>query len=249
MDKHLTLTADEAEALKDNYEDPLKQTSVDKKYQSAKPEKISLNNSYILFAILFLLAIFAVGGFLLWNQISSNLKKGPYTLVGTTKVEVQPEIVITQDPTKWQTYSGPFGFTGIGSAFSFKFPPNWQLEPSLNNTQKNFIEDVIANNTSDLSQRYILTIDTVKTDAKSLAEFIASHQSPGDTPNLAIDNFIKDTSVNIPNASWMIDKSVYGEGSDQAAIFLKGNTAVLLTCTHCGLEITNEIIKTFRFTQ
>src|SRR5258706_4113755 len=182
------------------------------KYPFPKYERHILKTSIIIFVDAILLILIAVGVYFVASPVFKSLiingqKKSNIT------VSIAPTGTSLQNPLDWQTYNAPSKFITVKSPYSFKYPPNWQEATTLRYVQNNYIEDVIGNSTSDLSKRYILTIDTIlNNNASTLEEFIAQHQTNTDFPDLALNTFSKDTSIKILDAELMIDRGASGEG-------------------------------------
>lgn len=221
--------------------------SEEERYPTPKQNNHVIKNISLLFAVVILLSAFGGISFFLAKQIYQAFKGNPQTVPGFAQSKITPAVTSAQNPLEWQVFNGPSKFTTAQSPYSFKYPPNWQYEPSLRHIGEDYVEDVIANDTSDLSKRYVLTIDTVVNKDETLEKFIAGHQSPGVYPNLAMNNFAKDSSINITDALWMIDRNQSGSGGNESAILLKGTTTVLLICSNCTDQIINQILSTFNF--
>src|SRR5258706_8253292 len=217
-------------------------------YPFPKYKRHILKTTIVIFADVILLILIAIGTYFLASPVFQSI-----IMNGQKKsniVVITPTGTSAQNPLDWQVYNAPSKLTTAKSPYSFKYPPNWIEAVGQRYVQSNYIEDTITNNTSYLSKRYIFTVDTIMNkNASTLGEFISQHQTNTAYPDFALNSFSKDTSVKISDINWMIDRDVSNDRANETVILLKGNTAVLLTCTNCGDDITNQILSTFKFTE
>lgn len=209
----------------------------------------SNNFTKLLFFIVVGLLLFAgIAGVSYYLGARSALNIQNVVKTSQTTLTPSPTVTPTPDPTaNWQTYTSPKKFSS--ESYTFKYPPTWLYQPSLQYTTPTYIEDRILL-PGPGAPRPQITIDTIS-NLKNLntAEFISQHQTSDQYPNLSLNHYAKDPSITIPGVDWVIDRNGGGASSYEGALLIKGDTAVLIDCGQCDDQLTNQILSTFKFTQ